>query len=190
MSNIDPQLSQEHDNVIMGNGQPSSTLDIGGVKRPRATGLDDDDGDNRGPNPERRKLEIKFIQDKTRRHITFSKRKAGIMKKAYELSVLTGTQVLLLIVSETGLIYTFTTPRLSPLVTTAEGKNLIQVYLNAPEPGQYSLENGTDIGTPESPEEPLHAAQFAPQQNGRPGPGQISHQSLYTTPEQYLAHQQ
>ncbi len=46
--------------------------------------------------------------------------------QAYELSVLTGTQVLLLVVSETGLVYTFTTPKLQPLVTKAEGKNLIQ----------------------------------------------------------------
>ena len=43
------------------------------------------------------------------------------------MSVLTGTQVLLLVVSETGLVYTFTTPKLQPLVTKAEGKNLIQV---------------------------------------------------------------
>jgi pheromone receptor transcription factor len=50
-----------------------------------------------------------------------------ILPKAYELSVLTGTQVLLLVVSETGLVYTFTTPKLQPLVTKAEGKNLIQV---------------------------------------------------------------
>lgn len=28
-----------------------------------------------------RKIEIAFIKDKSRRHITFSKRKAGIMKK-------------------------------------------------------------------------------------------------------------
>jgi hypothetical protein len=49
------------------------------------------------------------------------------MKKAYELSTLTGTQVLLLVVSETGLVYTFTTAKLQPLVTKAEGKNLIQV---------------------------------------------------------------
>jgi hypothetical protein len=41
--------------------------------------------------------------------------------------VLTGTQVLLLVVSETGLVYTFTTPKLQPLVTKPEGKNLIQV---------------------------------------------------------------
>lgn len=49
------------------------------------------------------------------------------VRQAYELSVLTGTQVLLLVVSETGLVYTFTTPKLQPLVTKAEGKNLIQV---------------------------------------------------------------
>ena len=29
----------------------------------------------------RRKINIEFIEDKSRRHITFSKRKAGIMKK-------------------------------------------------------------------------------------------------------------
>ncbi|KAI0338916.1 SRF-TF-domain-containing protein, partial [Trametopsis cervina] len=83
----------------------------------------------------RRKIKIEFIQDKSRRHITFSKRKAGIMKKArlaYELSTLTGTQVLLLVVSETGLVYTFTTAKLQPLVTQPEGKNLIQACLNAP----------------------------------------------------------
>ncbi len=47
--------------------------------------------------------------------------------QAYELSILTGTQVLLLVVSETGLVYTFTTSKLQPLVTKQEGKSLIQV---------------------------------------------------------------
>merc|ERR1712137_1268376 len=65
----------------------------------------------------RRKINIEFIEDKSRRHITFSKRKAGIMKKAYELSTLTGTQVLLLVASETGHVYTFATPKLQPLIT-------------------------------------------------------------------------
>ena len=51
-----------------------------GVKRPRPAADDDDDDDDK-PGRERRKIEIKFIQDKSRRHITFSKRKAGIMKK-------------------------------------------------------------------------------------------------------------
>ncbi|SPO38326.1 uncharacterized protein PSFLO_03803 [Pseudozyma flocculosa] len=82
----------------------------------------------------RRKIKIEFIEDDARRHITFSKRKAGIMKKAYELATLTGTQVLLLVVSQTGLVYTFTTPKLQALVTQAEGRNLIQACLNAPDP--------------------------------------------------------
>ena len=51
-----------------------------GTKRPRPA-ADDDDDDDEKPGRERRKIEIKFIQDKSRRHITFSKRKAGIMKK-------------------------------------------------------------------------------------------------------------
>jgi len=93
----------------------------------------------------RRKIKIEFIQDKSRRHITFSKRKAGIMKKAYELSTLTGTQVLLLVVSETGLVYTFTTAKLQPLVTQPEGKNLIQACLNAP---HGTLPNTMPVGPP------------------------------------------
>ncbi|KAF9019200.1 SRF-TF-domain-containing protein [Hymenopellis radicata] len=109
---------------------------------------DDDDDDDKPKSDKkagRRKIKIEFIQDKSRRHITFSKRKAGIMKKAYELSTLTGTQVLLLVVSETGLVYTFTTAKLQPLVTQPEGKNLIQACLNAPH-GQ--LPSSMPVGTP------------------------------------------
>ncbi|KAK4569574.1 transcription factor of the MADS box [Recurvomyces mirabilis] len=136
----------EHDDLENGAGEPR------GIKRSRTSAAaDDDDDDDDKPGRERRKIEIKFIQDKSRRHITFSKRKAGIMKKAYELSVLTGTQVLLLVVSETGLVYTFTTPKLQPLVTKPEGKNLIQACLNAPEPADS---NGVDgESAVESPEE-------------------------------------
>lgn len=67
------------------------------------------------------------------------------MKKAYELSTLTGTQVLLLVVSETGLVYTFTTAKLQPLVTQPEGKNLIQACLNAP---HGTLPSTMPVGTP------------------------------------------
>lgn len=60
----------------------ANTTDPRGVKRPRvSTAADDDDDDDDKPGRERRKIDIKFIQDKSRRHITFSKRKAGIMKK-------------------------------------------------------------------------------------------------------------
>ncbi|ODQ82139.1 hypothetical protein BABINDRAFT_32918 [Babjeviella inositovora NRRL Y-12698] len=135
--------------------------------------MDDDDDDEAGTGGkstarERRKIEIRFIQDKSRRHITFSKRKAGIMKKAYELSVLTGTQVLLLVVSETGLVYTFTTPKLQPLVTKPEGKNLIQACLNAPEES-----NGADEDEPQS-SAPTPPPQQ--QQQQQPHPDQVAYQ--------------
>ena len=60
------------------------------------------------------------------------------------MSTLTGTQVLLLVVSETGLVYTFTTPKLQPLVTKSEGKNLIQSCLNAPDPIESSNPSSMD----------------------------------------------
>jgi hypothetical protein len=60
-------------------------------------------------------------------HVALETCSLTVSPQAYELSVLTGTQVLLLVVSETGLVYTFTTPKLQPLVTKPEGKNLIQV---------------------------------------------------------------
>lgn len=63
-------------------GDLGDNNDSRGTKRPRTSmaGDDDDDDDEKGGR-ERRKIEIKFITDKSRRHITFSKRKAGIMKK-------------------------------------------------------------------------------------------------------------
>jgi hypothetical protein len=42
--------------------------------------MGDGDGDGDDENA-RRKIKIEYIEDKSRRHITFSKRKAGIMKK-------------------------------------------------------------------------------------------------------------
>ncbi|KAJ2787032.1 transcription factor of the MADS box [Coemansia linderi] len=119
-----------------------------GPRNGNRNGSGDADGEGNGGAPAddspadkragRRKIKIEFIEDKSRRHITFSKRKAGIMKKAYELSTLTGTQVLLLVVSETGLVYTFTTPKLQPIVTQCQGKNLIQACLGVPDqPGDH-----------------------------------------------------
>nr|XP_048698345.1 serum response factor isoform X2 [Caretta caretta] len=78
------------------------------------------------------KIKMEFIDNKLRRYTTFSKRKTGIMKKAYELSTLTGTQVLLLVASETGHVYTFATRKLQPMITSETGKALIQTCLNSP----------------------------------------------------------
>lgn len=73
-----PSALDEH---AVGNGNPIAGSDSRGIKRQRPATADDDDDDDDKPGRERRKIEIKFITDKSRRHITFSKRKAGIMKK-------------------------------------------------------------------------------------------------------------
>lgn len=53
------------------------------------------------------------------------------MKKAHDLSLLTRSQVLLLIVGENGHLHSFSTPKLKPIVTGHE--YLINKYLNSSE---------------------------------------------------------
>ncbi|XP_077294831.1 serum response factor blistered [Arctopsyche grandis] len=88
------------------------------------------------------KIKMEYIDNKLRRYTTFSKRKTGIMKKAYELSTLTGTQVMLLVASETGHVYTFATRKLQPMITSDSGKRLIQTCLNSPDPPQGAAHGG------------------------------------------------
>ncbi|KAJ0267299.1 hypothetical protein HA466_0011500 [Hirschfeldia incana] len=53
----------------------------------------------------RRKMEIKRIENKSSRQVTFCKRRNGLMEKARQLSVLCGSSVAVLIVSSTGKVY-------------------------------------------------------------------------------------
>ena len=79
------------DITAVGEENPSPTQDelqqaaagngAAGDNRTPKRRMSDDEEDDEKQGRERRKIEIKFIQDKSRRHITFSKRKAGIMKK-------------------------------------------------------------------------------------------------------------
>lgn len=80
------------DSHAVGNGN-SIGGENRGIKRQRPVTADDDDEDEDGkPGRERRKIEIKFITDKSRRHITFSKRKAGIMKKVRTVNLIIATR--------------------------------------------------------------------------------------------------
>eukprot|EP00658_Telonema_sp_P-2_P051797 TRINITY_DN398_c0_g1_i2.p1 TRINITY_DN398_c0_g1~~TRINITY_DN398_c0_g1_i2.p1 ORF type:complete len:288 (-),score=80.11 TRINITY_DN398_c0_g1_i2:384-1247(-) len=128
-------------------------------------GEEDEDEDEGGKQKVgRRKINIEFIEDKSRRHITFSKRKSGIMKKAYELSALTGTQVLLLVASETGHVYTYATEKLQPLIQKPEGKNLIQTCLSAPDQTHPSHQQQQQQALSHQP----NSTQLRPMQQGMP----------------------
>ncbi|KAG8638656.1 truncated transcription factor CAULIFLOWER D isoform X2 [Manihot esculenta] len=55
----------------------------------------------------RGRVELKRIENPTSRQVTFSKRRNGLLKKAFELSVLCDAEVCLLIFSPTGKAYQF-----------------------------------------------------------------------------------
>jgi len=55
----------------------------------------------------RGKVQIKKIENTTSRQVTFCKRKNGLLKKAYELSLLCDAEVALVIFSSSGRIYEF-----------------------------------------------------------------------------------
>ena len=55
----------------------------------------------------RGKIELKRIENATSRQVTFSKRRNGLLKKAYELSVLCDAEVAVIIFSQKGRLYEF-----------------------------------------------------------------------------------
>ncbi|CAN6872840.1 unnamed protein product [Brassica oleracea] len=55
----------------------------------------------------RGKVELKMIENKINRQVTFAKRRKGLLKKAHELSVLCDAEVALIIFSNRGKLYEF-----------------------------------------------------------------------------------
>ncbi|XP_039016678.1 floral homeotic protein AGAMOUS-like [Hibiscus syriacus] len=55
----------------------------------------------------RGKIEIKRIENNTNRQVTFCKRRNGLLKKAYELSVLCDAEVALIVFSNRGRLYEY-----------------------------------------------------------------------------------
>lgn len=78
------------------------------------------------------KIKMELIGNKLRRQATFSKRKSNLLKKAYELWTLTGSQVLVVVASETSHVYTFATPKLQPIIGGPHGKTLIETCISQP----------------------------------------------------------
>lgn len=59
----------------------------------------------------RGKIEIKRIENTTNRQVTFCKRRNGLLKKAYELSVLCDAEVALVVFSTRGRLYEYANNR-------------------------------------------------------------------------------
>ena len=81
--------------------------------RDRSMSFQEDSADK---SPQRRslrkgKIEIKRIENTTNRQVTFCKRRNGLLKKAYELSVLCDAEVALIVFSSRGRLYEYANNR-------------------------------------------------------------------------------
>ncbi|KAG2334367.1 hypothetical protein Bca52824_005547 [Brassica carinata] len=76
----------------------------------------------------RKKLEIKRIENKSSRQVTFSKRRSGLIEKARQLSVLCDASVALLVVSASGKLYSF-----------SSGDNLVRIL------DRYGKQHADDV---------------------------------------------
>ncbi|XP_028087328.1 MADS-box protein SOC1-like isoform X4 [Camellia sinensis] len=64
----------------------------------------------------RGKTQMKRIENATSRQVTFSKRRSGLLKKAFELSVLCDAEVALIIFSPKGRLYEFSNSSISKTI--------------------------------------------------------------------------
>ncbi|XP_049348591.1 agamous-like MADS-box protein AGL104 [Solanum verrucosum] len=79
------------------------------------------------------KLQIKKIENTTNRQVTFSKRRNGLIKKAYELSVLCDVDVALIMFSPSGRVSTFSGNK--------SIEDIMARYVNLPEHDRGRLHN-------------------------------------------------
>ncbi|KAF3672709.1 hypothetical protein FXO37_07346 [Capsicum annuum] len=74
----------------------------------------------------RGKTQLKRIENATSRQVTFSKRRSGLLKKAFELSVLCDAEVALIIFSSRGKLYEFSSSRY--ILSSSSTPSLFIVY--------------------------------------------------------------
>ncbi|KAI6675928.1 hypothetical protein NL676_036724 [Syzygium grande] len=65
----------------------------------------------------RGKIEIKRIENANSRQVTFSKRRSGLLKKAQELSILCDAEVAVIIFSNTGKLYEFSSSGMKQILS-------------------------------------------------------------------------
>ncbi|PNX65070.1 MADS-box protein SOC1-like, partial [Trifolium pratense] len=80
---------------------------------------------------------MKRIENESNRQVTFSKRRNGLLKKAFELSVLCDAEVALIVFSTTGKLYEFSSTSRFKLMISSKDV-----------PGEYRVRfpGGTTLG--------------------------------------------
>jgi pheromone receptor transcription factor len=88
----------------------------------------------KSPPKKRRRKTIEFREHKFARITSFHKRKEGFFKKAHELVRLTGCEILIFLMSETGQVYAYSSNKFKPIISSQKGIQLIEQCLNEPDP--------------------------------------------------------
>lgn len=102
----------------------------------------------------KQKIPIKYIDDKARRLTTFSKRKGGVVKKVHELSVLTGSDVLLIISANPSKnVFTYASTKFQPMLNEKKNKDAILSCLEDKTSANESEKNKQDQSTDGEEEE-------------------------------------
>lgn len=79
------------------------------------------------------RVELKRIENKINRQVTFAKRRNGLLKKAYELSVLCDAEVALIVFSTRGKLYEFSSTSRSKythLINIQSYVESIRIFIN------------------------------------------------------------
>ncbi|OAY79697.1 MADS-box transcription factor 3, partial [Ananas comosus] len=84
----------------------------------------------------RGKIEIKRIENTTNRQVTFCKRRNGLLKKAYELSVLCDAEVALIVFSSRGRLYEYSNNSTKSIIERMRTGNAILAHCSR----KYGLE--------------------------------------------------
>ncbi|KAM6555985.1 hypothetical protein CsatB_003004 [Cannabis sativa] len=86
----------------------------------------------------RGKIQMKRIENATSRQVTFSKRRSGLLKKAQELAVLCDVQLGLIIFSQKGRLYEFSTTDMQNIIERYHKHAKIQEQTNKMEVEQHT----------------------------------------------------
>lgn len=78
----------------------------------------------------RGKIEIKKIENANSRQVTFSKRRAGLLKKAQELAILCDAEVAVIVFSNTGKLFEFSSSGYAYIISVSPPKKYCSLSKN------------------------------------------------------------
>ncbi|KAE8647256.1 truncated transcription factor CAULIFLOWER A isoform X1 [Cucumis sativus] len=92
----------------------------------------------------RGRVQLKRIENKINRQVTFSKRKAGLLKKAHEISVLCDAEVALIVFSHKGKLFEYSSDSsMEKILERYERYSFVGRQQNAASESEFSYENWT-----------------------------------------------